>query len=122
MINGATNQNYTFTTIGNYTVIVTSDGCASDPSVMNVVTGIDPASLTPAIKVYPNPVSNELIIESEGNTDKTDFIITNTAGQVVYTGYLFKKVTVQTTGFVPGLYLIKLKSGKIIEFKKILKL
>ncbi len=122
IIGSAIAQDYTFTTVGDYTVIVTSNGCASDPSTANVVTGFDPVGFNQSIKVYPIPVTNELIIEAEGNTEKTDFVIVNTSGQVVYTGYLFEKVAVQTTGFAPGLYFIKLKSGKTIGFKKILKL
>ena len=121
-IGGATGSDYTFTTVGDYTVIVTSNGCASDPSAASVVTGIDPVGINRSIKVYPNPVKNELIIESEGNTEKTEFVIVIMSGQLIYTGYLFEKVVIPTTGYSPGLYLIKLRSGKIIEFKKIVKL
>ena len=120
-INGATNQDYTFTIIGDYSVIVTLNGCASDPSTVNVITGFDPSKLNSSIIVYPNPVTDELIIEFEGNTDKTEFVILNSLGQVVFHGNLFEKVVIQTTNYSPGLYFIKLKSGKTFEFKKILK-
>jgi stress response protein SCP2 len=122
LITGATSQDYTFTAIGDYTVVVTQNGCASDPSVISVVTGLDPLDYGKKISVYPNPVTNELIIESEGNTQKIDFVIVSATGQVVYTGYLYEKVVIPTTGYATGLYFIKLKSGKIIEFKKIVKL
>jgi hypothetical protein len=121
-INGATNQDYTFTVIGNYSVIVTLNGCASDPSATNVVTGVDPNELNPSIKVYPNPITDELSIEFVGNTVKTEFVIVNSKGQVVFSGNLFEKVVIQTSNFSPGIYFIKLKSGKTIEFKKIVKL
>jgi hypothetical protein len=122
LITGATSQDYTFTAVGDYTVVVTQNGCASDPSVISVVTGLDPLDNSKKISVYPNPVTNELIIESEGNTQKIDFVIVSATGQVVYTGYLYEKVVIPTTGYATGLYFIKLKSGKIIEFKKIVKL
>ena len=73
------------------------------------------------IKVYPNPVTNELIIEFKGNTNKTDFEVINTAGQVVFLGILLEKEVVNTSQFSPGIYLIKLKSGDTFEFKKVLK-
>ena len=73
------------------------------------------------IKVYPNPVSNELIIEIEGNSDKLDFEILNAIGQVVFKGNFIEKTTVHTTNFAPGVYLIKLENGKTFEFKKIIK-
>jgi hypothetical protein len=122
LIDGATNQDYTFTAIGNYSVIVTLDGCPSEPSTVNVITGIGPNEANPSIKVYPNPITDELNIEFVGNNVKTEFVIVNVKGQVVYSGNLFEKVVIQTSNFSDGLYFLKLKSGKTIEFKKIVKL
>lgn len=73
------------------------------------------------IKVYPNPVTNELTIELEGNTKKIDFEIINSLGQSIFTGVVFESTVIQTANFIPGIYLIKLKSGKSFEFKKIIK-
>ncbi|MDD3437391.1 MAG: S8 family serine peptidase [Candidatus Gastranaerophilales bacterium] len=123
IINGATNQNYTVTVDGDYYVIVSLLGCDSDPSnIINVtVTGIEVVESGRVIKVYPNPVSNELIIEIEGNNGKVDFDILNAIGQIVFKGILVDKTTVQTRDFAPGVYLIKLENGKTFEFKKIIK-
>ena len=122
-ISGATNQDYTVTIDGDYYVIVSSLGCSSDPSnTINVtVTGIELIDDSKIIKVYPNPVLNELIIEIEGNSDKLDFEMLNAIGQVVFKGDFVGKITVQTTNFAPGVYLIKLENGKTFEFKKIIK-
>ena len=122
-INGAINQDYTVNVNGNYYVIVTLLGCSSDASnVLNVIlTGIEVAENNKTIKVYPNPVSNELIIEIEGNNGKLNFEILNAIGQVVFKGNLVGKTTVQTSNFAPGVYLIKLENGKTFEFKKIIK-
>ncbi len=122
LITGATSQDYTFTAVGDYTVVVAQNGCSSDPSVISVMTGIVPLDNSKKISVYPNPVTNELIIESVENTKKIDFVIMSATGQVVYTGYLYEKVVIPTTGYATGLYFIKLRSGKIIEFRKIVKL
>ncbi|MDD4236713.1 MAG: T9SS type A sorting domain-containing protein, partial [Bacteroidales bacterium] len=73
------------------------------------------------VKVYPNPVSNELVIEIEGNNGKVNFDILNAIGQVVFKGNLVEKTTVQTSNFAPGVYLIKLENGKTFEFRKIIK-
>ena len=98
----------------------------NDASVWNFKTGPKFATLLDThssfdYKIYPNPVSNELTIEIEGNTKKVDFEIFNTISQVVSTGSLFEKITIPTTSFVPGVYLIKFKSGNLYEFKKIIK-
>ena len=74
-----------------------------------------------SLKCYPNPVTNELIIESIGNKEKINFEIFNSIGQSVYKGNLIEKTTVQTSSFTPGIYIIKLNNGKVFEFKKIVK-
>ncbi len=123
LINGATNQNYTVTVDGDYYVIVSLSGCSSVPSnTINVtVTGIEVVESDRIIKVYPNPVSDELIIELEGNNENVRFDILNSIGQIVFKGNLADKTTVQTSNFAPGVYLIKLENGKTFEFKKIIK-
>jgi hypothetical protein len=88
---------------------------------VNIPTGIDPLSDFADIKIYPNPVTYELIIEFEGNGNKTDFEILNAVGQVVFTGTLVDKTVVQTDHFTSGIYLIKLKTGETFYFRKIIK-
>jgi stress response protein SCP2 len=122
-INGATNQDYTVSVNGDYYVIVTLLGCSSDASnILNVtVTGIGLSENNKTIKVYPNPVSNELIIEIEWNIGNINFDIINTIGQVILKGNLVERAIVQTSNFAPGVYIIKLENGKTFEFKKIIK-
>jgi len=71
--------------------------------------------------VYPNPVSDELIIEIKGNNEKTNFDILNNIGQVVFKGNLVEKTTIQTGNFANGVYLLRLSDGKTFEIKKIIK-
>ena len=73
-----------------------------------------------SINIYPNPVSEELIIESVKN-EKISFDIINSIGQIVYKGNLLDKTTVNTSNFNPGIYIVKLKVGKVYTYKKILK-
>ena len=67
LISGATNQNYTPTINGDYYTIVTVNGCSSDISnkIHIVINGIkNSAENNEKINIYPNPVTNELFIES----------------------------------------------------------
>ncbi len=123
LINGATNQNYVVTAIDDYYVIVTILGCSSDDSnVINAtLTGTQENVNNEPIKIYPNPVSNELTIEIEGNNEVLNFEILNTIGQVFFKGNLVEKTTVQTNNFTHGVYLIKFKNGEIFELKKLIK-
>jgi len=85
---GATTQDYTPKSSGDYYVVVSVNGCSSNSSnIMSFIpTGISPTESTRSVKVYPNPVTNELVIEIEGNTVKTDFEVLNSIGQVVFSG------------------------------------
>lgn len=123
IIAGATSQDYTPKTSGDYYVIVTNNSCTSvlSNSIKFIPTGIEPAESAKSVKVYPNPVANELVIEIEGNTIQSDFEILNSLGQAVFNGTIIEKTVVQTSSFAPGVYVIKLGSGKTFEFKKIIK-
>jgi hypothetical protein len=70
------------------------------------------------INIYPNPVKEQLRIDFEGGST---FEILNLMGQVVYNGDLIKNTIVQTTNLSSGVYLIKFKTGKTFEYKKIIK-
>ncbi|MFZ4740153.1 MAG: YCF48-related protein [Bacteroidales bacterium] len=87
----------------------------------NASSGLSENTTNNTINVYPNPVSNELIIEIKGNKDKLNFEILNAIGQVVFNGKLIEKTIIETTNFTPGVYLIKLENRKSYEFKKIVK-
>jgi C1A family cysteine protease len=123
LISGANNQMYSPTKSGDYYVVTTINGCNSNPSntINYIMTGIEANPSNSEIKVYPNPVSDELIIESEGTNNFGEFEIINSLGQVVFTGILDGKTVVETSSFTPGIYLVKLKSGKSFELRKIVK-
>lgn len=84
-------------------------------------TATETIEATKSVNIFPNPFSNLLVIEKAGNSIKTDFEIFNSIGQVIYNGFLDKRTVIPTTVFAPGMYLIKLKSGNNIEFRKVLK-
>lgn len=84
----------------------------------NVVSGINEFGNNNKINIYPNPVKNELRIDFEGGST---FEILNLTGQVVYIGNLLNNTIVQTANLSTGVYLIKFKTGKSFEYKKIIK-
>ena len=73
------------------------------------------------VKVYPNPVTNELTIEMPGNNESVKFIIINSMGAIIYNGSLTQKITINTINFKSGIYLIKFANGGNFETKKIVK-
>ncbi|NTW32574.1 MAG: T9SS type A sorting domain-containing protein [Bacteroidetes bacterium] len=123
-IEGATDQNYTVTSNGDYYDIIKGEnGCSSLPSNTIHITnaGIANFENDETIIMYPNPVSDELIIEIKGNTKTTNFEISNSIGQIVFKGNMLDKTIVKTNGFAQGVYSIKFENSKAFEFKKIVK-
>lgn len=122
-INDATNPDYTINANGDYFVIVTLLGCSSDSSNILQVRdlGIELFENSKTVNIYPNPVSDELIIEIKGCNEKMNFEILNVIGQVVFKGNLVEKTSVQTRNLEFGTYLIKLENGEVFEFRKIIK-
>jgi len=104
--------------------IVTSQSCQDTTTAAALTvtddTGID-NDLSSEIKIYPNPVSNELIIESTTDSEEISFEILNSIGQTVCIGNVTNKTIVLTTDFSPGVYVIRLGNGKKVEFRKIVK-
>ena len=86
-----------------------------------IPTGIELTGNNSIIKVYPNPVANELIIEFIGNNDRLSFNILNSVGQIVFNDNLIEKTIVKTTDFSPGIYFMKIENRMSFEFRKIVK-
>jgi len=123
LINEAWGQDFIVNSANNYYNIVSLQGCKSDPSksIRILQTDIDLANTSIPVTVYPNPFSNELHIETDGNTENTNFEISNYIGRIILRSSLLKNTVIQTTRFTPGIYLLKIKTGKTLEIKKLIK-
>ena len=73
------------------------------------------------LKVYPNPVADELTIEMS-DSDIRNFEIYNSVGQSIYKGKISQKAVVNTSNFTPGFYSVKIENGNSVEFREIVKL
>lgn len=122
-IAGATSREYTPSSISDYYVVVSANGCTSNASnsISYFPTTVNQPQLTKTFRMYHNPTTYELIIERNGPTSKTDFDILNSLGKVVFSGTLVDKMVLQTSSFTSGLYMVRFKSGELIEWMKFLK-
>jgi len=128
-IPGATGQNYSFTSNGNYTVIVTSGGCSSASSAVTSITnvGITEVAADPyGLLVYPNPNDGHFTV-SFTSSDKDTYTveIVNALGQLIYrdnvkefSGTYKKEMSVVEYG--QGVYTISLTNSKNETVKKII--
>jgi len=112
-IQGANDTFYVATANGDYFTIVTQQGCVSDTSNIISVVILNNHFTNPevVIKTYPNPVSEELIINFPGNSKKLNFEIYNYLGQLIYKDIIIDKTIVKTINFPSGLYIIKFENG-----------
>ena len=87
----------------------------------NIISASCNEELLKEINFYPNPVTNELTIETTGNNEAVNFEIINSSGAVVYKSSFIEKTTIQTSILATGHYIIKFESGNIFEFRKVIK-
>ncbi|MDD3194273.1 MAG: peptidoglycan DD-metalloendopeptidase family protein, partial [Paludibacter sp.] len=122
IIEGAESQSISIEENGEYYVIVTLFGCSSDASnVINVnLTITNLIENSKAIKVYPNPFSNELVISSD-NSGSHQIEIINTLGQIICKLNMYEKLTLQTSDFEPGIYTIRISNNSNHFYKMVLK-
>jgi photosystem II stability/assembly factor-like uncharacterized protein len=73
------------------------------------------------INLYPNPVSNELTIEVDNNSEEINYEIYNLLNQLISKGNFTNKTTINTSSFSSGTYLIKLNYNKTREVRKLIK-
>ncbi|MEP7263802.1 MAG: LamG-like jellyroll fold domain-containing protein [Bacteroidota bacterium] len=121
VIAGATGQSYTATTSGSYAVLLTQGSC-TDTSACTTITLSGISNIESGnINIYPNPVMNQLIIENKKTKEQLEFEILTLTGQIIYTGSFIEKTILQTADWASGIYFLKMKSGKSVEVKIIIK-
>lgn len=102
---GENNQTYTATTNGDYAVIINGAECTDTSACFSVHgVGISDALQAAKISLYPNPVDQKLVIESENNLQSATLSIRTSTGQVVME-------EIQLTGRKTELDVSKLASG-----------
>ncbi len=120
-IPGATSQIYTITETGDYYVVVTIDGCISDPSetLTVVLNGVGEVIAGEKFRIYPNPTDGIINIESSGSSEPVLFHLLNSLGQVVHQSTLINSVTVNLSSFPKGLYLLRFFGGKGSQVRRL---
>ncbi len=72
------------------------------------------------LRIYPNPASNYLMIQSTNNSDKT-IKISSLSGQILlHKKSLKKSIKINTTNLPTGVYIISIQNKGVIENKRIL--
>jgi PKD repeat protein len=111
-----TNSELSFQGDGNYSVeITTSYGCEVTSAVISVVDSVYELDSKISLKVYPNPASDELIIQSSSLIEQTLVKVFSLNGQLV----IFESINPSSSGEIelnvshlsPGVYTLSLENG-----------
>lgn len=101
-----------YATTGNYDVCVVSyTRCGTDTvcKTIQVPAAIEDRSSLSMVKLYPNPVTDMLIVNG---TDNGAILITNITGQTVYSGeVIYNKTEIDTRHLSPGTYIFHLNQA-----------
>lgn len=120
-IGGATNDTYTPTQGGSYTVIYTDgNGCISSSSAPTISTvGIE--EVTISFSIYPNPASEKLTIDA-GAVVKATIKIMDLSGRMVISTKMNQSLhQIDVSTLADGVYMIKVEYGNKSVTKKIIK-
>jgi hypothetical protein len=126
---GATSQTYTATQNGNYTVVVSNNGCTSPASSNSIVStvGIDEAvNNGTSFVIYPNPNNGKFtVVFSTSEVMHYTITLHNAIGQVIYeeelkdfTGYFTKNFDVIELG--KGEYFLTIENSKNQRMEKVI--
>ena len=121
-VSGENGQSFTSVIEGNYAVIVSMNNCSDTSACTKLSTvGLKNNSLNTRVKIYPNPVSQKLIIETDLNSGTISLM--SALGQVLNS----KNITAgQNESFdfntlAKGIYFIKIQSEGKYMIEKIVK-
>ena len=121
VINGATNQTYTATQTGDYSVEVTdNNSCTNFSQEVNVtITNINSLPNN-EFSIYPNPSNGDFIIKFNKITD-ANIIIYDITGKVVLTkNRINKNINISLKNINKGMYFVKINNKNNTAIEKVI--
>lgn len=112
-IEGATDQSYLVTSVGNYALEITENGCSSSSECIEVLTvGIQNTSFDSAFQLYPNPSNGEVTLEFGQAQELVQITLYDLIGRVILTQTHNNSQTLQLTLNEPsGIYFLTVSAG-----------
>ena len=120
-ISGAINQSFAATSEGSYAVSISMNGCADTSTCYSVsITGVNTPLLDETIRIYPNPTSGKLILNTQLKIISIE--VYNVLGEKVYYSNAMPPATEIDIASAPeGVYYVKINSTKKKDIIKVIK-
>ncbi len=117
-ISGETGQSFTASANGNYALVLT-DGICSDTSSCHNINSVGLEELSDnQIQVYPNPFTDDFMLNIEGATGKYQVSVLNSIGQEIYSRNMSgKSIQINLNEHVKGIYYIVVSgdTGRVVR-------
>ena len=112
-IDGATEQSFTATEDGTYTVVISSENCSTTSKCITVmVTGIFDATPAIDVSVFPSPFACNLNIRLEANGGRTSVAIMSITGQLILLENFTNAelMSLNVSDMASGTYLLRVRN------------
>ena len=123
-VNGETNQSFTPTTNGNYAVQVTENSCINISNCIQINSlAVNDFQLNNLIKLYPNPINNNKVqLDCSLLNEEIRVYIKDMNGRLINTivSQGNELITINTSSYSNGLYLLSIKTKDEQKILKIL--
>lgn len=122
VIPGQLSQSFTASENGSYAVIITDGACSDTSECTEINTiGLSSNDLSQIVSLYPNPVSNELNINSN-NAEILCVEVFNATGKSIYSDRLNSVgTTISTSNWESGVYFVNIRTNNGIANLKVVK-
>lgn len=123
IISGEINQSYSPTSSGYYMVVVTKNDCSDSSACINVIlTGINELENS-YVKIYPNPITSEFIIDLASFSPKSQLSVVSIEGKTVYTNNTINtdKIVINAADWSTGVYMVKITDEQSSQVVKLIK-
>ncbi|MEQ8551383.1 MAG: PKD domain-containing protein [Cyclobacteriaceae bacterium] len=120
-VDGETSQSFTPTESGNYAVEISDGNCTVESSCFQVEV-LQPLGFQPSkfLSIYPNPVSEKILIES-GNEQFNFVRVINAAGKEILNVDISKKKEVNVRQLSSGVYFLRVEGDDLTEIIRFIK-
>ena len=118
-IANATAQTYTATVSSSYAVVLSGGGCTDTSACYSVTVGINEINNLIAVKLYPNPVKNNVQLSFDKALEHASLNVLSMDGRLLFTEDLNnqKDFQVDLRNLATGLYMLHIKTsnGNIVK-------